>query len=340
VTITTPKPADRARAALDRIVGRVLGADDAEPLPCRGCGVSVTRPDPERTEVVRFVWTHPFREEVTPVVTDVEVTRCDRCQDRRALADELLVEHPRVARGIGDPAVDQVDGVLAVLEVIGLPPRRFARQVADTDDGLRELLDALLQFAGAVLWSEGSRREVSPSRWAHVPGELLRDAKEAHRDLVHYLVETPRPWGPPDADGALRGCLMCGRGTLTMKRRDALEAWGDLVQVVPGTLGGADRPDTVTGYICPVCRPSVEATGAPGMPAIERALLAAVAGVKVTSGWRVNLRQPVYAWATRPAGTPTNVQPWQHLDLDRLRRNLADLEERGVVRKPLPGEAR
>lgn len=311
------------------------------PLACRGCGLVVKHPDPARAEVLHI---HSIRTArgFPAGVAEVPVTRCDLCTNRRELAAELLHDHPAVAAALGDFGLDQLDGALGVLDARGLRPRKIAASLATSDSELAELLSALLSIAPAVIWSEqfAIRTGGQTRRWAHVPTDSIRAAAEAHRRLVYRSVEMPMPYTPPNRDGALRGCLFCGRATITARQREALEAWGPLVYVTQGELGGSSRPEQVAGFICADCRPDADSGGAPGLPAVERALIWAAAGVKRTIGYRLNMPPTAVAWVALAPGTEPNAEPWGHVNLAKLRADLLDLESRGAVRRPLPGEPR
>jgi hypothetical protein len=85
----------------------------------------------------------------------------------------------------------------------------------------------------------------------------------------------------------------------------------------------------VSGYFCPSCRLAVEKEGAPGMPAIQRALLSHF-GYVLRIGYTLNMTS-IRGWAALPLGSKPNSKPWAHLDLERLGRKFADWESRTLL---------
>lgn len=296
-------------------------------LACRSCGRPVDHPDPGSVEVLS-VWPRQIAISARDILvpsTDVRVTRCDICAPRvsRALALVVALNLGSVP-GPGEVEADRIDAALAALDLIGIRGDN-TRSLTRTPGDLGDLVAALAHIGGAASWSAGLLQgndpaTCAPKRWAHVPSTLPRAAKDAYRALILRMMESPTACPPPLEDGTLRGCLLCGRGTLKVKPSDAAEAWGKVERVQPGTLGGTSTPEMVSGFICPVCRPSVETVGAPGIPAIDRALTTYL-GFALMSG--AEFRWPLgKAWAALPVGTESNREPWGHLDTVRLAHQL------------------
>ncbi|HTL42444.1 MAG TPA: hypothetical protein VL294_13315 [Pseudolysinimonas sp.] len=312
-------------------------AEPTDALTCRSCGDEVKRPDPSRDESVIIRAEMPLGMSLTsdrPVPFGEEkVTRCDECADRRARAAELLAAHPRVRRAHGSVALDRLDAALAALDLGGFRGRKVPASLTNTDAALLDLIDALAPVGAAATWSV--TRTASGARWGHVSSERAADARTAIRDLVARRAEVPMPFAPPGslADGTqvLGGCLLCGRESLTVKPSEAAAAWGDLVRVNVAGIGGRTRPEPVTGYICPKCRESVAKVGVPGLPAIQRAVLAHF-GYELRRGYDLNMTT-LRGWAALPVGTEPNRAPWQHLDLDKLARKFKRWESEAYLRR-------
>ena len=296
-------------------------------LACRWCGVDVQQPDPARTEVLH-VYGPRYQSDVArglpAAPAEIAVTRCDACTDRRARAEALLAACPRVERAHGDVALDRLDAAYAAFDIAGMLKRsRMLANLTDTDERVMELIDSMAPLGAAGSWGRLGGTAPASKRWSHIKEEL---ADEIHRTVARLMrrsVEFPFPFAPPR--GALPGCLLCGVGTLLVKESDAVEAWGPEHSARPETLGGPPQPEPIRGHMCPACTNSVEAVGAIGMPAAERALLNFL-GYGAVIGNRLEFTDRFRAWVALPAGTETNATPWAHLRLDRMRANLEKLE--------------
>jgi len=326
-TRNQPEKAPRPRRDI------VLGSDKARPLPdgalaCASCGDEVRHPSSEQTESMQLYRQQPHSAASRGIPTYPEivlVSRCGKCADRRVLATALVERH-HLGRVYGNVAVDRVDAALAALDLLGIRGQRGIASLTRTPAAIRELVAALAHIGGGASWSARLANDAlwtasAPRRWAGVSTELRDAASEAYRELFHRRAEVPMPYAPPAEDGAVRGCLMCGRGTLTVKASDAKAAWGELRRVEVGNVGGKIGPKPVAGFLCPDCRESVELVGgAIGLPAIERAVLRHL-GYRL-SGGTIERWPGVLAWVALPAGTEPNRMPWGHLPLASLARGL------------------
>jgi len=303
-------------------------------LACRSCGVAVRDPAPARVETMLVYGQRaasaaargiPF------VAKEVSVTRCDDCAARRADAEALVAAHPRVDRENGNVGIDRLDAALAALDIQGFRRRQKYGSLAKTDGDLRVLISDFAPLGAAASWSVdfAGTGLCSTKRWAHVSEELTRRVAETYREVVHRRSEVPAPFAPPQ-DGA-RGCLFCGVGTLVAKPSKAPLAWGDLHWLQPGALGGKRQPESIAGYLCPACRAAVQREGAPGVPAVERALLAHL-GYEIRLGYVLYFPSWASAWIATASASP-NAEPWEHVNTARLAKTLADLEEKTYVQK-------
>lgn len=303
-------------------------------LACRSCGVAVRDPQPPRVETMLVYGQRAasaLARGIPFLATEVSVTRCDDCAARRADADALLAAHPRIDRENGNVGIDRLDAALAALDIRGFRRRHKYGSLAKTDGDLRVLISDFAPLGAAASWSVdfAGTGLCSSKRWAHVSGDLTKRVAETYREVVHRRSEVPAPFAPPK-DGA-RGCFFCGVGTLVTTAGKASLAWGDLHYCQPGALGGRHQPEPIAGYLCPPCHAAVQLEGAPGVPAVERALLAHL-GYTIRRGYVLRFPSSARAWITTAAASPNSV-PWGHVNTARLSATLADLEEKMYVRK-------
>lgn len=303
-------------------------------LPCGVCGVSVSGPHLKRD----------VRELTISAVDDARlgvrelhppralaVTRCEACRGRLERAQAAVAAFPVLPARIGSPSlvVERLEAVLAVEGVTGTAVRLGS--AADCF--------AALEHLGAVgaasLWSArfvpvqaaGARLGVaSAAPFAHVDAELLQGARDALAALLRarMLRTAPAavPLGPP-ADSARRGCLMCGVATSTVWEAAIASARALGASASPGWL------DPIEGDVCGRCADVLAEVGAVGQTALRRALLGHLGAAHTFATDAVEMR--VLAWGALPAGTCPNREPWGHLDLAALRRDMRDVAEKGYV---------
>jgi len=299
-------------------------------LACRSCGVAVKNTDPKRVLTLRpmrvLSGNPPMVMSARPG-TEIVLSLCDECAERRALAESIVAKH-RLGPVYGDPAVDLLDAALCALDVLRLRGAKAAH-FAGTRADARGLIENLAHVGSASTWAAkfapiltgAHQHECAPRRWAHMTAEAEHLVFGAFHAMLRRQLEVAAPFAPPSVEGALRGCGLCGIGTLRVKESEADEAWGTSHQVNPGVLGGRSRPDPIRVHLCPTCRAMTAEAGAIGMGAVERALLRHV-GYKTVPGWRLNFRD-LRAWAALKPGTPPNSTPWAHIDTEGMKASLA-----------------
>lgn len=324
--------------------------DDTEALGCRDCGMRVSDPDAP-VDTARALQ-REFRPRANgPVLIDrreqeIDMSLCARCLRRNQQAADLVDEYPDLARSLGDRwyATQVFEALLMVPDVIGVDPRQITN---GGQKSMRLAVEHLRPVGGTVRWSAYLTPTlpvgVDPyrpvrTRWAHV-AEQQRDAlHEAWGALLADLTDGPRPIEPPEGTEyrtALRGCLLCGVGTILATRRTAAVAWGPLRGAEPGTLGGQRRPDMIYGYLCPMCSRAASQAG-PGLgpTAMEKAFFAFLgttprerpADHADLFGRTTVQVDGLRAWGVLPGGTAPNRSPWAHVpDLEALAAELRRL---------------
>jgi len=315
----------------------------AEPIGCRDCGARVTDPLAP-VETVRAT-EREFRQKRGGAVfvdqreQEIRVSLCIRCAKRNARAEALVDEYPELSRALGDRwyAALVFEALLIIPDVLGLDEGRITR---GGQKSMRLAVEHLRAVGGAVRWSAllfpTLRVDVDPSRpsrtrWAHVTENQRDRLHEAFAALLADLTDGPRQVQPPEGTEfrtALRGCLLCGVGSVLATRRHAGIAWGPLRGAEPGSLGGQRRPEMVYGYLCPVCsRAATQAGPGLGPTAMEKAFFAFL-GTQPSErpardadlfGRRTVQVEGLRAWAVLSDGTQPNESPWAHVpDLNGL----------------------
>lgn len=282
-------------------------------LACRYCGVAVRDPDPARAESVTILGPRLDGGRGAPAYDqEVPLTSCDLCAARRATAASLLAAYPAVGRAYGDVAIDRLDSALMALDVLGDKRGRGAAKLVRSAQQLGDLIEALSSVGAGAYWARSNVRPgaFSPRRWSHVDGQLAVQAREAHRALLRRPFETVGAV-PPPVRAELRGCVLCGVGSVPALESKAPSIWGDQLRIPLWVFNAG--PEVVTGHACPACTIDLEAVGgAIGYPVVWRALSRA-RGFEPLSGRTVTGMPGVTPWAA--TGDEPNETPWAHLDL-------------------------
>lgn len=286
-------------------------------LACRSCGVAV----PAGGEVIRVNAGHRWERipggdagSQRPVTDWVDLGICGRCATIRAQAARVASDHRVLQRDLGGVAFERVEGALLALDVLSSP----LPELRSAADALR--LVGHLHGSGIAFEAQRRAGVCASTRWAHVTDE----ARQAMRDEVarwmrSRLTQTADPLGPP-IDSARRGCLMCG-----VDRADVWEA----IVVSTRALGGRPSPGPLEGDLCGKCADAVQSVGSVGRTAMTKALLTYLGMTRTFATDAVEMH--VLGWGALPAGTRPNAEPFGHIDVSALRRDMADIQEKGYV---------
>lgn len=197
--------------------------------------------------------------------------------------------------GCHDAGIDPDEPGSAVRAALHL----INRPVADWRLAADAFIEAGLDVAPVL-----AERATPQRPWAHVPKEVREALKSAYLPVLDAKVFAAAktedrpipPQGPPD-DTEHRACLFCGLAK-------QVEPWRGPVHTKAFT-----KPNAVTGYLCSPCADAVEAVGAVGPTALERAVMEAH-----DYEWTENVRIPrLTAWVTTGMG-PLD-RPWLWVDL-------------------------
>lgn len=335
---------------------RILAGEQVETGPvraCRDCGIGVVGPDMPIETLFAYGQERRVGSSKNAPVTvedrqiEIEMSVCSACRNRRARAAALMEEHPAVSRNLGSPdyANNLADASLIVLDVLGMSTSALTNW---SDGQLRTMLGLLPGVGAAARWSARyaptirlgfeSVLAASPDqRWLQVDAETRQAMRDAYGMLLRALTDVPHPVSPPSGDGyevAVRGCLLCGIGTVNALSSQERDVWGPLRSAVAATLGGRGRPEPIYGYLCPTCRSATErAGGALGPTAMERAVFdhLEVDPRRLPGGpgeWGQELPQidGLQAWCVLPGSPAPNPAPWAHVEgLDELAEGLRKL---------------
>jgi hypothetical protein len=303
---------------------RFVGANDrADRLPegalaCRSCGIAVTVFAATPVEHLVVYGQRNALGLGSDMV--IQVTRCGRCATRREHAAAILRRHPIVANEHGNVGLDRLDAALAVLDILGRTSR-MADTLTATDADVRALIDTFAALGGWASWSRPSNAApgaCTSKRWGYLSGAIGQDMKAAFAGLIRRRLELAKPLAPPSSHGAIRGCGLCGIGTVLAKESNIYAAWGDELRMPLASLGG--QGGEVTAHVCAVCRPSLISTGAVGLPATWNAVIRS-RGFEPRGDSVVSLTG-VVPWAALGRGAEANSVPWQHVNIEALDREL------------------
>lgn len=307
--------AEAARSALAGVVPLPVGT-----LPCRTCGVAVRDGDGVQAEPI-IARRYGFDGRLIAEEEQAAV-HCAACAAVEAEVRPLMVRYM-----LAGAQRDRVAGVLHAFDLLGGPEIAFT----DGDDFVALLeqplgidnpapfgaVAELVGFAGAA-----KIRACATERFGHVDPALRRSLREAAARWMRQRLERPAPIAPPRSS-ALRGCVMCGVGTVVALPSRSHEAWSETYVSASALGAGNGAAGAVDGFTCPACTAAIASTDGPGVAALEAAVLAFV-GYE-----RRSLTPPTIhglrGWALVEGARP-NARPWGHVDLAGLRRSLASFE--------------
>ena len=300
-------------------------------LPCGVCGVAVNGPHLQRdvAELTISAVDDPrlgVRELHPP--RSLAVTRCAACRGRLDRARAAVDAFGAFAARLGSRSlvVERLEAVLAVEGVTGEAVR------LESPRDLSTVLEHLNVAGAAALWSARfSPVQASDARlgvanaapFAHVDDEVRQAARDGLAALLRSrLLRTGPvtvPLGPP-VDSARRGCLLCGVATSTV--------W-EALTASTRSLGGCPSAEPVEGDVCSACSDVLADVGSVGQTALRRALLQHLGMTRTFALDQIEMT--VLGWGALPDGTAPNSSPWAHVDVEALRRDIVDVEERGYV---------
>ncbi len=301
----------------------------ADHVACLGCGVAVPTPDePVHADVLP----HGALPGVVPPphapVRRVSFGRCAPCQAIHDRARQMVADRPRLAAALGpDTAVHRVECGLLALDAVGAT----APASADADD----LVRLLAPVGASVRWLARLSPAPQPgtqittcttARWSHLSPEERQRCRTAQAATLRARVARSSPpvsIGPPK-DCRHPGCLMCGVAAVRVAAVQVEREGGPQVSArtvwrsitTANRLGGRPGPDLLRGYLCPACSDAVDAVGAVGPTAMERAVVAHL-GLSA-KGPVPPVLDGLVGWAGLPGDPPPNAQPWDHCDLSRV----------------------
>jgi hypothetical protein len=301
----------------------------AVPLPpdhlaCPGCGVAV--PPSQQGGVITATVLPTGAPGAPPPPhaqsRQVSFTRCPSCAALRERAEALVADHPRLAHRLGpDTAVHRVECGLLALDAVGLPAPD-----APDEGAVADLVRLLFPVGTGVRWLA----RFSPSLtvplgtctaapWGHLLDEQRQACLSARASMLRARVARSAP-PVAVASPSHGGCLMCGvsavRVAAVRVEQDggpqvtARDVWRP-VTTTCNALGGPPSPALLAGHLCPACAAALDAVGAVGPTAMERAVREHL-GI---DGPAVPL-DGLVGWAS--SGRPPNAAPWDHCDLSAL----------------------
>ncbi|MGP9733476.1 hypothetical protein ACT3SQ_02825 [Brachybacterium sp. AOP42-C2-15] len=266
----------------------------------------------------------------------IQLGECTECGERHALA-RYLVTGKRDGRD-ATVTTDRLGAALDGLAILGKPMPKLG-------DGIGSLLrhmstpGSLARWAMryAPTWTKGATKdEMNPSAWAHVSEEQMKDLREGYASvLAERVAATSPPTGvEPPAVGEGKGrtvegaCLFCGTTAVEVNAQSIVASGGlgtmrdrvwRPVSATTGALGSKHASEKLRGHLCPSCTESVEAVGAVGTKAMERAFMrhlkASGRGDDLPPLGPGEHLSGIVAWAVTERRR--NGVPWDHLSLPR-----------------------
>ena len=240
---------------------------------CPSCGAAVVLPP--RVEVFDAWHTPPSN---LPLIArgafptlpsqPFPLARCAAC---RPLRDQAAVWAPN-----GGMAAEQAEAALCALVVLGKP-------LPPMGSGLSVLVGRLAVPGRLARWMQQARPGLcSPEPWAHVTAGDRAELIRAYAGMLAERMAAKSPplrIAPPEVEGGLRGCLMCGVSHVELpavkavrmggEKSAAWELWHRYSMSVPSPKGAQRRE----GHVCPACKAAIDRTGSYGPTARGRALL-------------------------------------------------------------------
>ncbi|MCW2930446.1 MAG: hypothetical protein JWM19_1408 [Actinomycetia bacterium] len=291
-------------------------------IACASCGAAVSQLRAAVERQVFTAWYTPTvgpRAMISPAAAasqPFELTRCAAC---RPMRDRAAAYVPS-----GGIMQERAEAAMCALSVLGKP-------LPHGPVNLAALIDRLAVPGRLARWQQQARPGLcSPAPWAHVTEE---DRAEIRRALAGMLAERmaagrpPLRVAPPEVEGGLRGCLMCGVGHIEVPavrvarmggEKAAAGLWHRSSMALPSPQG-LQRHE---GHVCPACRAAQDSAGSNGPSARGRALLDYLisAGRQDEAG---KLRQALTAdetvmavlpaWCATGRRTRPSETPWKHL---------------------------
>lgn len=297
-------------------------------LPCAVCGLAVDGPhlkaDVTEHQIVAAEDQLGVRD--LPQPHTLATTRCRTCRDRRDEAEVIASEHPQLTAWLGSRSivVDRLEAVLVTATLAGGSVRMSTR------GEIMATLGSLVQPGVAALWvrrfvpvqEAGARRDSANAKpFQHVAAEIIQAARDAMAALLRSRIASviDNLTAPP-ADGP-RGCLLCGIGSA--------RTWYELTASTR-SLGGRPSPEPIEGYACATCEAVLHDVGSIGQTALRRALFQHLGITRTLALDEIEMH--VLGWGALRQAAPS-ASAWQHVDVEALRRDLADVEEFGYVNR-------
>jgi hypothetical protein len=226
-----------------------------------------------------------------------EFGQCPACLARGEVADALLSAHPGVANRLGSIASQQVANALAALAILGHDLDGEALPESGLTCMIRNLsapgsVARWIAKFSPVLAADAYPGTCNPYPWASVRGVARLHLREGYGAMLADRVARsagPAALAPPSPEATIAAvtlgsaCLLCGVGSVALsaatvlalegRKAAARSVWRPLLST-PASLGGPGSAERIAGHTCPDCTDALDAEGAVGPSAMERALIA------------------------------------------------------------------